>query len=164
MDSLLDQVRTARIREVAAAATLRLRRALSLLPGKGAAALLESVTQELVVRHVHESDRRVKALLACKSKGPSEAELAHAWEAQQKQIKLTMQTKLKELEERSTRAEEMDDPFEKQLMLNECRAERRALAMAAKGCGDVGEKLNVCVFDHACAAPSTDTFTICPCC
>ena len=141
--SLSDLARAARIREVAVAAALRLRRALSLLQVKGSAALLESMTQELVTRHVYESDKRVKALLGCKSKGPSEAELAHAWEAEQRHIKLAMQTKLKELEKRMKRAEEEDDPFRKQLVLNECRAERQALAMAAKGCGDLGEKLNV---------------------
>ena len=141
--SLSDLARAARIREVAVAAALRLRRALSLLQVKGSAALLESMTQELVTRHVYESDKRVKALLGCKSKGPSEAELAHAWEAEQRHIKLAMQTKLKELEKRMKHAEEEDDPFRKQLVLNECRAERQALAMAAKGCGDLGEKLNV---------------------
>ena len=141
--SLSDMARAARIREVAVAAALRLRRALSLLQVKGSAALLESMTQELVTRHVYESDKRVKALLGCKSKGPSEAELAHAWEAEQRHIKLAMQTKLKELEKRMKHAEEEDDPFRKQLVLNECRAERQALAMAAKGCGDLGEKLNV---------------------
>ena len=141
--SLSDLARAARIREVAVAAALRLRRALSLLQVEGSAALLESMTQELVTRHVYESDKRVKALLGCKSKGPSEAELAHAWEAEQRHIKLAMQTKLKELEKRMKHAEEEDDPFRKQLVLNECRAERQALAMAAKGCGDLGEKLNV---------------------
>ena len=141
--SLSDLARAARIREVAVVAALRLRRALSLLQVKGSAALLESMTQELVTRHVYESDKRVKALLGCKSKGPSEAELAHAWEAEQRHIKLAMQTKLKELEKRMKHAEEEDDPFRKQLVLNECRAERQALAMAAKGCGDLGEKLNV---------------------
>jgi len=141
--SLSDMARAARIREVAVAAALRLRRALSLLQVEGSAALLESMTQELVTRHVYESDKRVKALLGCKSKGPSEAELAHAWEAEQRHIKLAMQTKLKELEKRMKHAEEEDDPFRKQLVLNECRAERQALAMAAKGCGDLGEKLNV---------------------
>ena len=141
--SLSGMARAARIREVAVAAALRLRRALSLLQVKGSAALLESMTQELVTRHVYESDKRVKALLGCKSKGPSEAELAHAWEAEQRHIKLAMQTKLKKLEKRMKRAEEEDDPFRKQLVLNECRAERQALAMAAKGCGDLGEKLNV---------------------
>lgn len=141
--SLSDLARAARIREVAVAAALRLRRALSLLQVEGSAALLESMTQELVARHVYESDKRVKALLGCKSKGPSEAELAHAWEAEQRHIKLAMQTKLKELEKRMKHAEEEDDPFRKQLVLNECRAERQALAMAAKGCGDLGEKLNV---------------------
>ena len=141
--SLSDMARAARIREVAVAAALRLRRALSLLQVEGSAALLESMTQELVTRHVYESDKRVKALLGCKSKGPSEAELAHAWEAEQRHIKLAMQTKLKELEKKMKRAEEEDDPFRKQLVLNECHAERQALAMAAKGCGDLGEKLNV---------------------
>ena len=141
--SLSDLARAARIREVAVAAALRLRRALSLLQVEGSAALLESMTQELVTRHVYESDKRVKALLGCKSKGPSEAELAHAWEAEQRHIKLAMQTKLKELEKRMKHAEEEEDPFRKQLVLNECRAERQALAMAAKGCGDLGEKLNV---------------------
>ena len=53
------------------------------------------------------------------------------------------QTKLKELEASAAKAEQSTDPFEKQLMLNECRARRRELAAAAKGCGDVGEKLNV---------------------
>ena len=66
------------------------------------------------MRQVQEPDRRVKALLGCKDKGPSEAELAHAWEAQQRQIKLTMRTKQKELEANAAKAEETTDPFEKQ--------------------------------------------------
>ena len=41
------------------------------------------------------------------------------------------------------KADELTDPLEKQILLDEARAERRALAAAAKGCADVGEKLNV---------------------
>eukprot|EP00966_Prymnesium_polylepis_P021298 489931-Prymnesium_polylepis.1 len=74
-----DQARCARIREVAVAVVLCLRGALSLVQAKHAAPLLEAMTAEVVL----ESDKRVKALLGCKDKGPSEDELAHAWEAQQ---------------------------------------------------------------------------------
>ena len=94
--SLPDQVRCARIREVAVAAVLRLRGALSLIPDEGAAPLLEEVTQELVTRHIYDSDKRVKALLGCESKRPSDEELAHAWEAQRGKIQLTMQVRCRE--------------------------------------------------------------------
>lgn len=146
--SLSDLARCARMREVAAASALRLNRALSLLqlPGglqEKATTLREKVTEELVMRHVNETDTRVKALLSCKNRGPNEAELAHAWEVKQRQVKVEMQARLKDLETKAAAAEEMSDPFEKQLALNECRAERRAMAAAAKGCRDVGEKLNL---------------------
>ena len=143
--SLSDQARCARTREVAAASTLRLRRTLRLAPQAEAGPLITSVTEELVSRHIQEPDKRVKELLGCKDRGPNEAELAHAWETQQKQIKQVMQVQLKELDAKSARVAEMTDPFEKQLALNECRAQRRALAAAAKGCSDVGKKIDVVI-------------------
>ena len=54
-----------------------------------------------------------------------------------------MQQRLKGLDEAARHADELSDPLEQQLALDACRAERRQLAAAAKGCADVGEKLNV---------------------
>eukprot|EP00966_Prymnesium_polylepis_P199189 4615342-Prymnesium_polylepis.1 len=141
--SLSAQASASRVREVAAAAALALVRRLRLLDGAGAASLRSSLMEDLVAHQVRETSPRVKALLGCKDRGPTETELAHAWDVQQKQLKREMQQRLKRLEEDSKRADELSDPLEKQLALDACRAERRALAAAAKGCSDVGEKLNV---------------------
>ena len=43
--------------------------------------------EEIVAQHVREPSPRVKALLGCKDRGPTESERAHAWDVQQRKIK-----------------------------------------------------------------------------
>jgi len=75
--SLSSQAKASRVREAAAAEALALARKLRLLDGAAAAALRARVMEEVVALQVMEPSPRVKALLACKDRGPTESELVN---------------------------------------------------------------------------------------